>query len=98
MLCSEYTWYMLCTISSDPQLDFILESDLTLSFNALTRRRCFDVVIVDDSEQEEEFFSVALSLIHFLPGLLVDPARRTAFITIVPTTTAEREQYFQLTV
>ena len=79
---------------SAPQLDFILESDLTLSFDAMTRRQCFDVVIVADNEQDEEFFSVALSLIQFLPGLSVDPARGTAHITIVPNTTAEREQFF----
>ena len=81
---------------SAPQLDFILESDLTLSFDALTRRQCFDVLIVADSEQDEEFFSVALSLIQFLPGLSVDPGRGTARITILPITTAEREQFFHL--
>ena len=96
MLCSG----MCCTISlvcySAPQLDFILESGLTLSFDAMTRRQCFDVVIVADGEQEEEeIFSVALSLIQFLPGLSVDPARSTARITIVPIT-PEREQFFQL--
>ena len=93
MLCSDYTWYVLYCYS-DPQLDFILEPDLTLSFDALTRRCCFDVVIVADGEQDEEFFRLALSLIQFLPDLSVDAARGTAFITIVPT---EREQYFQLT-
>lgn len=98
MICSEYAWYVLyyfsCLIA--PQLDFILKSDLILSFDASTKRQCFDVVIVADNEQDEEFFIVALSLIQFLPGLSVDPARGTAHITIVPITTAEREQFFHL--
>ena len=86
---SKYTYMCIKLIFptfSESQLDFIVERDLTLTFDTTSRRQCFDVrIIADQNDNEpEEFFSLVLSLIQFFPGLSIDPERDTALVTILP--------------
>lgn len=78
---------------SESQLDFILERDLTLTFDNTSRRQCFDVgIVVDQDDNEpEEFFSLVLSLTQFFPGLSINSTRDTAFIIILPSTPPTRK-------
>ena len=74
---------------SEPQSDFFLERDLTLSFDNSSRRQCFDVEIIADQDdgEGEEFFSIVISLIQFLPGVSIDFLRDTAVVTILQNVT-----------
>ena len=71
---------------SDPQLDFLLERDLILSFDNITRRRCFDVQIISDDDENDEYFEIRVILIQFFPGIQIDNAREIARITIIAMT------------
>ena len=83
---------------SESQLDFVLERDLTLTFDNTSRRQCFDVRIIadQDDDESEEFFSLVLSLIQFFPGLSIDLTRDTALITILPNITPPRKLHIAI--